>query len=333
MIQRIDIDNLPADMSQVERTYLEHLQEENEDPSKMHSTIIRCWFEGDGFQPVRFYEPTSEIFETVLSEVAPIFTRTNVSPACECADFYYKLQLALNTVKSAVSTLQITSQALIDIKGEIPNTTWKKLKDLKGQLFFSQQEAADALVTCLQSVLSSEQIAEHGDTIMQHLQDAGIDEEVQQKKIVELQSQIDEFHGHVPTKPQPPTREQCPHCHMPHSYSLLELLPQEHKAINRIANAMVGAPIMFRDIPRVFEALELWLFASDSDLFAKKNMTNITMTNLLMNRFKKWILEVKQSLLEDFGESNGTEQPSTDSVLNPLDVPPPPPEPATPEGN
>jgi len=317
-------------VTRIEREYIEQLQKENEDPTQAHRTIIRCWDdEKKTYRPRWLYEINSNIFQMVLSEIGPIFARSERSPSCICVSQYYLLLRALNILKSATATYQFTSQTFQDLKGAVNQTILKKIKELKGQIFFTEQDAADAI----ESNLTEKQVMESGDTIMECLKTGGLDEETQKKRIAQIQSQFDEFHGHVPIKPNIPSDEPCPHCHLPYAYSWLELIPYESPALQRIVNGIIGAPVMFCDIPRVFEALELWFFASDSHLFIKKNMTDITMTSLLMNRFKKWIKETKQNLLEGFGESNGIEQPSTDSVSSPLDVPRPPPEAPTPEGS
>jgi hypothetical protein len=324
MIKPIDLQELPPDVTRAEREYLEQLEQENEDPSKQHRRIIRCWID-DQYRPVLFYEPTHEVFQTILSEIAPIWAKSQVMPACICPNRYYLSLLSLETVKASVSNFQFTPQIFVILKEKkVPRNVLQRLKDIKNQRFFSMQEASDAIITILQDILTEEQIQKHGDVILQHLKQTGIDEKYRGKRLKELQTVLDEFHEHVPQKPYPPTDKECPHCHLPYQYSLLELLPHEHGAIQRMADALVGAPVMFRDIPKVFEALELWLFASDTELFTKKKLATVTMTGLLMTQAKQFIQTMKQDMLTRFGETVETTLDTPASAGSSLESPPPP---------
>lgn len=329
MIKPIDLQELPPDITRAEREYLEQLKKENEDPSKCHRVIIRCLLD-DQYKTTFFYEPTHEMLQMAMSEFGPIWAKSRVMPACFCPNRYYLTLLSLETVRASVSSLQITQQLFVNLKEKVPRNILQRLKDIKNQRFFSMQEASDAVITMLQDILTEEQIQEHGDVILQHFKQTGVDEKYKEKRLKELQVVLDGFHGHVPRKPYPPTDKECPHCHLPYQYSLLELLPYEYTAIQRMVDGVVGAPVMLRDIPKVLEALETWVFAADVELFSKKNLPStamtrpITMTGMMMNHVKKAFQEVKQEMISKFGENVETMPDTPDSAGSSLESPPPP---------
>lgn len=322
MISFIDLDN-DLSIGQAEHRYISTFLTENEDPAKRHRVPIRCWDEATGsYRAAWFYEPSHEVLQLVLSELGPIWTRTQVSPACVCAGRYYSALAGKAIVESSTTTYQLPLQAWQTLnEAGVPKAVLKKLKALRGQVYFSQQEASDALVSILRGVLTKAQIEQHGDVIMASMIRTGDDPDARQRRLAELQAILDEFYGAVPQKPAIPTDAPCPFCHLPHRYTFWELLPYEQTALTRIMHALVGAPVMLRDVPKVIEALELWMFAADAELFSKKKAGQTpTMTGIVLSNLAAALRELRKSLL---GSDDGTPPAATASSSSIADSPPP----------
>jgi hypothetical protein len=329
MIQPYD----PTDTSitRAEREYAKALDKENEDPGKRHRILIRTWVgqydPNDpktfiGYQKSWFWEPHHEALQKAIQEGAPILARSQISPYCRCQQQYLYALIGLEQLRAAVSSWYFPQALWKDLKGQVPRTVLQRLKDLKGQTFFAPQDAADAIRDSLTGVLEDTQIVEHGDVILQYLKQGGDAEQAREKRIKELQAIIDGFYGNAPQKPFPPTEKPCDFCHLPYRYSFWELFPYEQEAVCSAINALVGAPVMFEDIPKILEALEMWFFAADTGLFSKKKGT-ITMTGMLMNDFKTGMHAARMKWMEEHGLNAAPAPDATDISLTPLDTPPP----------
>ena len=327
MIKRIDPQNLDSTVSRAEREYLEQLVQEQEDPATRHSTYLRCRFDGK-YELTEWFEPTAQETLCALSELAPVFLKLQRFPSCTCAEEYAHLSSAKRVLEAATNSFQFTSQSLRQLqeKKKIPRPLMKKMKTLEDQIFYTQQDVANVLMT---TVLTQQQVAQYGDEIMACVKDTGINEDHRRARLHEMQTALDRFYGQVPVKPFPPTNEPCPFCHLPHRYSWVELLPFELPAIQRAIDTLVGAPVMLQDVPKVIQNLERWIFAAEVDSFTtlddtKKNTP--TITGMLMQQFKTVTQETRSTLLQQFGW-NAANTPNTASSVSISSTTPPPPVP------
>jgi hypothetical protein len=334
----LDLNNLPDNLSRQEREYLEFKQQQRDDASIRHRTIVTCWDADTRTYREKFIlEPTDETFVTIIGEALPIWLRTKVSPFCTCPERYQHVLLALDATRSATQTVMLTKDTLTTLKQEqaISRAVAARLKPITGHIFFSQQDSTRAIVSAVQGLLTPKQQQEVGPIILAAFTPAGIDEDYRQKRIAELEDQLDEWHGVAPVKPFPPTKDPCPHCHFPYSYELWELLPSELSTILRILRLLTGgSPIPLSELEHVFSFLEHCLFADDGDLLKKNTaMRSQTLVSLGMADLHRAYHEMKQKLLQQLANNAAPAPDSTDSVTSSSDAAPPPPPDSIPDAS
>lgn len=320
-------------VSRVEREYFDYLFQENEDASQQHRIPIRAWdTQTKQFRRAFFYEPFDTILTAVFSELAPLYFKSQVFPVCQCHDDYQRLITTQSKLNSTTTLLQFTQQSFLDLKDtDVPQTVWKKLKDLKGQYFLSLQDTADTLLPLLRSVLDEHQIEDYGNIIMEHVQHVGMDNEFFTKKCKEVEGRLQRFHGNVPMKPTRPTEIPCPYCHTAYHYPFFEWIFADVKTFDRVKSLLLGdVPIPLSDIERCIEALELWIFDNhDHELFEKKRDGAQTIVGTMMKTIHLTYQEIKTEMTSNLSSSLHVVMPdaSLDFASNSFDatyVPPVP---------
>lgn len=323
MFTEINLNALPDDVSREEREYFEYFKNDINNPAKRHRIPLRGEVNNkivEGF----FEEPLESALMSALSELLPIYTRSQVSPSCQCKKTYFKAQNTLVNLQTCTTTFQFTDVALQAIKKEpsVTRAVLQRLKDVRGQVFFTRLDVQEHILTILVDVLEPEQIEAAGLAIVKHLKTLGISENVRLKRIEEQQKILDKFFDNVPSRPYPPTQYPCVFCQLPHKYSFVEWIPSELPAISRAIELLVGVHVPITEIPRVIEALEMWVFAADTGLFSKKNKIQ-TMTGAAMSQLLSLAQKIRGEVIENLGSFDGATSNETDSSLSVLDGPPP----------
>lgn len=324
MFTQINLDTLPDDVIQEERKYFERFQKENENPAKRHRLPIIGEVNGKRV-PGFFEEPVESALLAAASELLPIWARTQTTPTCTCASRYYTALQTRNALQTLLTSFQFNAAALQAIKNDetITRTVYQKLKPLKDQVFLFKEDVQQAVFQILVDVLpETDSFQDIGLAIVKHLKELGVDESLRQQRLQEQQDILDSFSGTAPVRPWPPTHDPCPWCHLPHHYNFFELLPFELPAISRAMELLVGVHVPITELPRIAEALELWIFTSDSHLFSKKNGIQ-TMVGAVMTQFITMITEAKKDWFEQIGLLPGTASAETDTSSSVLDGPPP----------
>lgn len=323
MFTAVDLTNLPNDVTREEREYFEYFTKDLENPAKRHRVPIRGEVDGHIVQGF-FEEPLESALLSALTEILPIYARSQIAPSCSCTMTYYQAQRTLTHLQSCTTAFQFTEAALREIKKDpsVTRTVWQRLKEVKGQLFFTQIDVQDYILNILTDLLEPEQIETAGLAIVKHLKTLGIAEDARQQRMSEQQEILNRFFGNVPLRPYPPTEEPCPFCHLPHKYSFVEWIPLELPAISRAIELLVGVHVPITEIPRVIEALEMWIFTADSELFSKKNSLQ-TMTGAAMSQILTLAHQIRAEVIGNLGSSDGVMSSETDSSSSVLDGPPP----------
>jgi hypothetical protein len=314
MINFVDENDITC--SREEREFFEYLISENEDASKRHRIPVRAWdAKTEKFRKAFFYEPLDNVLTALLSELSPLYFKSQVSPECRCSDEYQHVSRRLREMNSCSSLIQVTQQGLIDLKDKLPRTVWRKVRALEGQYFLSYQDAADELLNALQFILSEDQLMSHGNKIIQHLSAVGVNDEFLDQKRAHFERLLKKFHGNVPSKPIMPTEDRCPFCHAAYKYSFAEWLIYDLKTFERVKSLLIGdIPIPVSDIERCLQALEVWLFCNnDAEIFQKK-MSKKTIAGSMFQTIHLAYQEIKEKMLSKMPDA--TPDDSQDSASN-----------------
>lgn len=323
MFTPVDIQNLGTDVTREEREYFEYFKKDLDNPAKRHRIPIRGEVNGQIVQGF-FEEPLESALLAAISELLPIYNRSQISPSCSCTETYYQADRALKHLVTCTTSYQFTKTALREIKDEpdVTRAVWQRLKDIEGHVFFTNLSVQKHILSILVDILEPEQIEAAGLAIVKHLKNVGLAEDVRQKRIEEQKDIIAKFFGNVPLRPYPPTEAPCPFCQLPYRYSFVEWIPLELPAISRAIELLVGVHVPITEIPRVIEALEMWVFAADNELFSKKNGIQ-TMTGAAMRQLVNLATSLRSEVIENLGSFDGVTLNETDSSLSVLDGPPP----------
>lgn len=377
----IDTTNLPAHLTRAERQYIEHLQAQNKDDSLRHYLLIECWNEDEqDWQPALFYEPTHDVVQALISELAPFWTHAQQPVFCACSQQYRRLLDAYREVEAATTTFIIPQKAihacLAAIKADI--ATWKaqaasmqqdlekaalmpdadevkRLKDsldmlanliprheklltqarqlfttLPNHVFYSQQDVANCVTRLLNDVMRPDEIRQYGALLVEGIQDVGINPTYQQERLAELAAALAPYHA-VDLHPRQATLEPCPLCHLPRKYNFLELLIGDAHLFNRFITQLVGGKVRPKHLPRLLQALELWLFANNEadDAYQKKMFPAGSLTGMMLTTFRDVISGVKTEIASRLSSSSA----STSTTSTGAEIPPPPLPASTPQDN
>lgn len=330
----IDLKNPPAHLTRAERQYIEHLQAQNTEDSLRHYLLIECWNEDDqDWQPAMFFEPTHDVVQALISELAPLWTHAQQPVYCTCAQQYQRLLAAYREIEAATTSF-VMPKAAIDAFTKQPGVKQpakNAARYLEGKTFFSQQDAANAVYATLSAFLTTEDIQQHGAAMVESVMQTGLDTQAQQTRLAELSAALTPYKA-VDLHPRTATLDPCPLCHLPRRYNFIELLIGDAHLFNRVITQLVGGKVRPKHLPRLLQALELWLFANneaDEEYQKKMFPTGNSLTGMMLTTFRGVISEIKT----EFASRLSSNSASTTSTSNGADLPPPPLPDATPQGN
>jgi len=335
MFTPINLTALPEDVSREEREYFEYFEKEYKNPAKRHRIPIIGEVDGKRV-PGFFEEPLESALLAAASELLPIWSRSQVSPVCTCASAYYTAKRTKQQLQEIMTSFSFNAASLQAIKDDesITRAVYQKLKPLRDQVFFSKQKIQETILQILLDVHSETDtnFQALGLNIVKHLKEFGVDEKLRQARIQEQQDILDSFAGSPPVRPWPPTQEPCPFCHLPHYYQFIEWLPFELPAISRAMELLVGVHVPITELPRIAEALELWIFTSDSHLFSKKKGMQ-TIVGTAMTAIIETMTSLKTEWISNLGSLTGIASAGTATSSSVLDGPPPSTPDITPDAN
>lgn len=324
MPQFLSTTTLPAHLTRAEREYIEHLQAQNKDDSLRHYLIIECWNEqAQEWQPALFYEPTHEAVQAIFSELTPLWTHAQQTTVCECAQHYHRLLAAYRDIETA-NTSFVMPKSAVDAFCKQPGVKQPAknvARLLEGKTLFSQQDAANAVYAVLSGALTDDEIQAFGGTLVEHIQATGIDAALQKTRLAELASALAPYKA-VDLHPSIPTLEPCPLCHLPRRYTFLELLLGDVHLLNRLMTQLADGRVRPKHLPRMLQALELWLFSSSAadEEYQKKMFPAGSLTGMMLTTFRDALMEIKAEIASRL--SSGSASTSTTSTG--ADSPPPP---------
>jgi hypothetical protein len=333
----IDLSDLPLSLTRAEREYAQEQTARAKDDSERHRVMLWCWDQVTGTFRLRFvYHPTDQQLLIVMQELTPFFAQSHQQATCPCMAYYANLQDLMQQLHTTTVSFRFDLPILRDVltslhheHKEIPRTVLRQLRALRDQTYLSMQDVANALI----KLLSDDQITQYGDRLIAALRTFGVNDEIRHKRIAELQAELDIFHGAIPKRPDHPTTEPCPFCHLPYAYSFLEWLTADMEAIQRCLHILIGAPLMAGELKKYLDAVERWLFAMiDTADDQKKKLSTWTLTELMFTHLINAIKAAKIELMEKLTSEH---EPTPSSIIsgNNADLTGPPPPPLIPPVN
>ena len=325
MPQFLSPTTLPAHFTRAEREYVEHLQTQNKDDSLRHYLIIECWNEQtQDWQPALFFEPTHEVVQAIFSELTPLWTHAQQAVVCECAQYYHRLLAAYRDVETA-NTSFVMPKSAVDAFCKQPGVKQPAknvARLLEGKAFFSQQDAANAVYAMLSGVMSNTDIQSFGGALVENLIDTGLDAALQQKRLAEIAAALAPYKA-VDLHPHIPTLEPCLLCHLPRRYSFFELLIGDAQLVSRLMSQLADGRVRPKHVPRMMQALELWLFSSSAadEEYQKKMLPSGSLTGMMLTTFRDALMEIKSEIasrLSSGGASTSTTSTGAGSLPPPL---------------
>ena len=261
--------------------------------------------------------------QAIFSELMPLWTHAQQAVTCECARYYHRLLAASHEVEAA-NTSFVMPKAAIDAFCKQPGVKQpakNAARLLEGKTFFSQQDAANAVFAVFSDIMTPQDIQAFGGTLVEHLQATGLDAALQKTRLAELAAALAPYKA-VDLHPSIPTLEPCPLCHLPRRYTFLELLLGDAHLLNRLMTQLADGRVRPKHLPRMLQALELWLFSSSAadDEYQKKMFPAGSLTGMMLTTFRDALMEIKAEIASRL--SSGSASTSTTSTG--ADSPPPP---------
>lgn len=324
MPQFIDTSNLPATMTRAERQYVEFLQAQNEKDDLRHYLIIECQNEKREWQPALFFEPTHEVVQSIISELSPLWTHAHQPAYCQCARQYHRLLTAYRDVEAANISFTLTKSAIdafckqSGLKAAAKNAA----RYLEGQVFFSQQDAANAVYAALSEFLDDEEVQRFGGVLVEQVQAGGINPAMQQTRLKDLQTALAPYKAVVQSAQA--AMDECPLCHLPHQASFVELLLADKGLLDRFFALLVGGKVRPKHLPAMLQALELWLFNSSAaeEEYQKKMFPNGSVTGTILKTMKDLLTAVKAEMISRLSYGDASMPTISSSTDSPPPMPP-----------
>lgn len=324
MPQFLSTSTLPAHLTRAEREYIEHLQTQNKDDSLRHYLIIECWDEhAQDWQPALFYEPTHEVVQAIFSELTPLWTHAQQAVVCECAQHYHRLLAAYRDIETA-NTSFVMPKSAVDAFCKQPGVKQpakNMARLLEGKAFFSQQDAANAVYAVLSGVLTDDEIQAFGGALVEKILDTGLDAALREKRLSEIAAALAPYKA-VDLHPHTPTLEPCPICHLPRRYSFFELFIGDAQLVSRLMTQLADGHVRPKHVPRMLQALELWLFSSSAadEAYQKKMFPTGSVTGMMLTTLRAALMEIKTEIASRLSSGGA----STSTTSTDAGSPPPP---------